>query len=199
MEHPNLLLYDKTHESSCPLLLVFGREPNCDGQIINKMGKYDFDKPRRCCFWNRSYARIADAAGFTGWDLKRACRQEDSSPIAFADALPICIQYRIAPREKIQTRRDVPNESVQKHAREVFSHAEVINRVRAVILSGVRVPGTDRAERWIMSECRTLGIPVLHAPFFGNRSGNDHFDAALGEHHDVLREVLTPWLCRSDG
>lgn len=137
--HPALIYFgSKTLTRNFPLILFVGREPQTDQMASKGIGTYDFTKYPRCAFWNTAYSQLAQADGhgdYRGAALKRDCLQAESSPIAFADALPICLSDKNSSGEKRRERSAISRAAIDDHIDGILSF-DLLNRVDLVVLSG---------------------------------------------------------------
>ena len=81
--HDRLLSCGKTYQANSrePLVLLIGREPSSDADLITDThGVYDFDDVRSSSFWNVAHRYPAVAAGFEEKELKQWCRDSNRSP-----------------------------------------------------------------------------------------------------------------------
>jgi hypothetical protein len=131
---------------------MIGREPNTDMTIVDEKGPYDFRDYPRAQFWNIAYGIVAEQMQLQAWQLKELCVRKDSSPILFANSLPIGSKFRAVDTD--EKRRSVTAENAKEHIRNVFSFSDLIQRVSLVIMSGL-----DEI-------CGALGIQVAATPFF---------------------------------
>jgi len=147
-QHPSFLVYgDKTAAAAFDLILFVGREPQVDEDLVPGIGLYDFIEHPNCAFWNmayRSVARVDGRSGFNTAALKRECMERQASPIAFADALPLCLSDMNSARTKLEARRKVTEERIEEHIDGILK-LDIMQRVRLVVLSGHRVAGLEKA------------------------------------------------------
>lgn len=164
-DHPIIVTYRESLSSGCPLVLVIGREPNCRGGIADRVGRYDFDEFPRCGFWNCSYSMLARGVGIGTWELKRRCREQERSPLVYADALAAGILSSVADKGALR-RRHLTEDAARAHVERIFAHREVICHVKAIVLSGLQESIYD-ATRKAVATCATgSGIPVFSTEFF---------------------------------
>jgi len=102
MSHPLFQTYANTLQQTFPLVLIIGREPNTDLEISGEHGLYNFDDHPRCAFWNVAYSVVAETQGLSAAQLKQQCRHRRSSPLVFADALPIGIKYAVRRKDELR-------------------------------------------------------------------------------------------------
>ena len=117
--HPILLYFGDTAEIECSLVLMIGREPNTDHQIVPGAGPYDFREYPKAAFWNIAYGVVAQSVGRTGAKLKQACIRKNASPILFANSLPIGIKSFVV--DKLPERGTVTAELARRHVEAVFA------------------------------------------------------------------------------
>ncbi len=170
--HPLLMLYGNSGESTFPLFLIMGREPNDSNPVREDVGRYNFDgsqKKRRSSFWNMSYKLVGELNGIevlTSRELKDQCRKYRTSPIAFADVSPRSIP---SPRSgKRQIRTGLPDEEFQSHFERLLS-SDAMKRVELILLSGSNRDGLTNQRNAFKERCDMKGIKCLEVPFlFGN-------------------------------
>ncbi|MCB8823205.1 hypothetical protein [Microvirga rosea] len=165
--HPAIAVYGKTLEKDFDLVLVVGREPNSDNPGFSTgIDTYDFDhgKGPRCAFWNSSYGIAGQTIGLTTRELKVLCRQQECSPIAYADALPITLPNSV--KNKFRARLAIADEDIERHLTHLFSHQEFMRRVGLVLLSGIETPEFQRSFRLFDALCQKHGKMVRNVPFF---------------------------------
>jgi hypothetical protein len=162
--HPILFYFGTTDKKEFPLALMIGREPNTDMTIVDEKGPYDFRDYPRAQFWNIAYGIVAEQMQLQAWQLKELCVRKDSSPILFANSLPIGSKFRAVDTD--EKRRSVTAENAKEHIRNVFSFSDLIQRVSLVIMSGLddEVFAASRSE--VRQICGALGIQVAATPFF---------------------------------
>ena len=159
-----LLGYGDTFSRTFPLILVIGREPNTNKQIVNCLGAYDFLKSPGCGFWNTSFGMVARIAGMRTWQVKKKCKEVSASPILYADSLPKGILTTT--KNKQLQRNNISTEEIQKHLAILFSFEAIKQRVRIIITSGLYSPTFDYAKEEIKRHGQEHGISVCHVPFF---------------------------------
>ena len=173
MPHPTIVTFGQTQEGEFPLLLVIGREPNCEGEVVNEVGSFTLDLTPNCCFWNRSRAQLARIGGNVAPPIFNAlCRERNARPIIYADSLGICIQHGDPERDQRRNIWANNQVNVEAHIANIFGHAEIINRVELVILSGLDTypdtyPVFQGAVASIQQKCEAMQIPSQHVGFFG--------------------------------
>jgi len=128
-----------------------------------------------CSFWNMAYSAVAEAAGVGHTrDLKQLCRAQPSSPILFADALPIALRNEVA--DKGKHRGLVSAENAQSHIKWLFSNHAIFNRVKLVILSGLNTPASvfkhyELSIDLLGNRCKKACAAYKHLPFFHGNNG----------------------------
>jgi hypothetical protein len=175
--------------------MMIGREPNTDWQIVPGAGPYDFREFPRCQFWNVAYGVVAESIGKSGYEIKQECVRKGSSPILFANSLPIGIKSFVA--NKQQQRSSVTAAVARQHVEDVFAIDDLVSRVRVVIMSGLTQlsAGDFTVTRdAVKKECQTRGIHVAQVPFFFGPN-KPKIDAALTEKdRGKLGEVASAFL-----
>lgn len=189
MAHPIICTFMKTHRASFPLILVIGREPNTKKKITNRVGRYDFREHPHVAFWNISYAVVAGTKGETGHKLKKRCEKRGVSPIIYADALPIGIKSKM--RNKNSVRAQLNEEDIQRHVNRVFSHHDIINRVRLVIMSGLEESVFEPAPTAIKEQCKERNIRVAQVRFFCGNNKKKIEEQLDEDTRRKIRKVLT--------
>jgi hypothetical protein len=164
--HPAIVVYGQTTEYDFPLILAFGREPNSNHYKSKGVGAYDFDNSKLCAFWNIAYRTVGSAASnsISTANLKHICRGAKSSPIAFADALPIGLKDK--EKSKYARRVDITDDDIKEHISEIFSHSSITARTAIILLSGLDRPDFDRSLKMIERESLAKKIPSVRLPFF---------------------------------
>lgn len=169
--HPALLTFRQTHAQDFPLIMIVGREPNSHEGAVHGHGDYDFRREgsRRCAFWNTSYGVAAGTVGLTTAAFKALCVGRDASPLVYTDALPITILNGV--KDKRPFRLAVSDEAVREHIEHVFSHEDIVRRVRLVIISGLKDDSFVRSVAGYQAACGARRLPVVQVPFFfGNNT-----------------------------
>ena len=193
MPHGNLLIYKKTCQFEHPLILVIGREPNTGLEIVNSVTHYDFDLASRCGFWNSSYSLVAKKTGFQSTRcLKIACRDRESSPIIYADALPIGIPNDC--QNKAERRRAICRDDIYRHVDNIFSHRGIIDRVSLIFLSGLYALEFEGAVSRIKNYIQHIRVPAIELKFFTSRNASAHMKAVSEENRELLKHVREVWL-----
>ena len=132
--HPIIVVYGETSKKRFPLILVIGREPNNDVNIINKVGLYDFEKSPYCGFWNTSYKIIGEINHFSIREYKHKCKAKKSSIICISNCMPKPILNEVKDKDRI--RKKISQEEIREHIDSIFSK-DLIKRVKLIILAGV--------------------------------------------------------------
>ncbi len=182
MAHPTILAFGETLDlmGELQLLLVIGREPNCEDEIVNEVRAFPLNHAPRCCFWNRSRAQLARIGGaVTPHHFKMLRRERKACPIIYADSLGICIPYADPQRDARRTEWANFQENVVAHIANIFSHQPIINRVALVIMSGLNQAVFATAIASIVQHCEELNIPYQSIGFFGGRGPNNQLDHPL--------------------
>lgn len=193
--HNAISLYGKTLSREIPLVLAFGREPNGTAVKVSGVGPYDFLDAPRCAFWNVAH----NAAGSTvsaqsGAWFKKFCIEHSSSPITFADALPITIKNKVAGKHAI--RSATTEEAISSHIEHIFSLNEVIDRVGLIIFSGLDAPVFGKSIDLITKRAKSISIPFLQVPFFYPtntqkiRNAMDMFPVGTEAFRKIISEFL---------
>jgi hypothetical protein len=184
MPHPTIVVFGQTQAGQFPLLLAIGREPNCEGNIVNEVRAFGLNHAPRCCFWNRSRAQLARIGGGVAPQLFNAlCQESNARPIIYADSLGICIPYADPEREARRAEwANVPGNAAA-HSANVFGHP-IINRVSLVIMSGLTQPAVlaqlfQGAVASIEQQCVERDILHQHVRFFGGRVPVNTLDIGL--------------------
>lgn len=170
MSHPLMYVLGKTQEDKFPLILVMGREPNCDGRLDDSIAIMpDGFKSMRSGVWVTAYTQIAkqycgDKA--TAGDLKKICFERDASPIVFSNALPMAIPHSVKNKEKI--RNELSEKDICDHIAKIFENP-IAKRFRLVIQHGAYSLGLIAlAAKLIEQGCKRRSIPYCSSPFFWN-------------------------------
>lgn len=168
--HPALAYYgENTLSHEFPLILVVGREPQADEEMLQgTVGSYDFAAHPRCAFWNVAYRMIARSTGqpeFGTAAFKRECVQRKASPIVFADALPIGLSNRNDARAKHLLRATVLEAAVDRHVAGVCA-LDIMKRAQLVILAGHQPPHFRYATAVYRRHLRAAGKPFIETAFF---------------------------------
>ena len=167
MSHPLIQSYGRTLDATFPLIVVIGREPNTDHEISDQHGRYDFDHHPRCGFWNVAYGVLGQAAGLTTRELKQRCRERQSSPLVFTDALPIGLKHAATNKEEL---RRAALAQVPAHIYRIFGFERIISRAALVIMSGlagdVFEPSADLIEEQCTPRLNQPAIAMCRLPFF---------------------------------
>lgn len=135
--HDRLLSYGKTYQSNSrePLVLVIGREPSSDADLITDThGIYDFDDVHNASFWNVAHRYLAVAAGLTDKELKQWCRESNRSPLIIGDALPIGVDNKNSAVSDI--RGSVSHEEIDHHVTRTLELSLANERVNVILLAG---------------------------------------------------------------
>lgn len=192
------LVYRNTATHGYPVVLVFGREGNNEGHLNDIVGQYDWGKSPNSAFWNRAYGFFARTSGAgSAAALKRLCDERDGSPIIFANCSPHLILNAVAEKNRLRHGKDA---EVEGHVRRVFELADeaLPGRLKAVVVSvGLDFALYDAAVECVSKECQRRKIPLIDAPYFGSRLGNDALDAQFGQRHkDLLAGLVQEFLSR---
>jgi len=166
----NLIAYKDTQPEDGPFILVVGREQNETGTVVNKVKQYDFDTAPRCQFWVASYAMAAHAAEIGTQRFKGACRQLRTSPILYADCLPVCIPEET--RSKWSIRDRVPEQQKIDHALSILAHSDYIKNVAIILFSGVRHPVFDASRDILAAGAHPGTIVVNGLHLYSNRTAS---------------------------
>lgn len=176
--HPLISVYGDTAQRTFPLLLVIGQEPNTDHAMGTHIGGYDFVQHPRCGFWNVAYMLAARSAGMQTYQLKQHCVARGSSPILFADALPIGLRNDI--KTKHLARKNVPHTLIDDHVSAILSHKAILDRVDLIILSGLYDSAFSHAKQQLRAGAEAQGLPCIELPFF-HGVNSKHIQARLDE------------------
>ena len=196
MTHAKLQSYADTCASSFPLILCFGREPNTDLAIAGTHGLYDFDGPRgsTCAFWNISYGIMSATVDLTTAKLKTACRTRTSSPLIYADSLPIGL---LNSERKKKRHRQIDPARIDAHVAEVFGFAPLLSRVQLVFMSGLEASDFEYSRGTIRDHCREHTIDVVQVPFFFGNNAPRIRAVVVGKVYErvqsVMETFLSPW------
>lgn len=189
--HPNLVAYQKTATKDFPLMLVVGREPNESIPVSPTLGTYDFKAHPAAAFWNMAYrllARSDQSPNFGTGELKQLCIQKQSSPIVFADALPITHPYGSG-----VPKPEVGENAIKEHVNSVLGHNEVIGRVRIAFLSGHKREPYKTASELFKKRLDDMGIRWFDTSFFALHHSR-LIEAEVEESQwawSMLREILS--------
>ena len=162
--HPTIQFFGKTDSGPFPLILAIGREPNTKLPIVDTIGPYDFREVPYCGFWNISYSMLGRLGGLSTREFKSLCVKRHASPLVYADALPHALANEAAGKQAI--RRAIPSEAARAHVGRVFSHRQLLDRVKVVILSGVDSETFHPATQAFRRHSAAESIRVIDLPFF---------------------------------
>ncbi|MGD9933429.1 MAG: hypothetical protein AB7T37_06895 [Dehalococcoidia bacterium] len=190
-KHPSLLVYGDTEKLSFPLMLILGREFNGVGDVVRRVGQYNWSESPRSLFWNTTYRLIAQVAGFSeGMALKDFCSTRRSSPIALSNALPAAIPDGATASQKSRLRKAIPESLIHEHASFVLAGA-LGTRVKLVLLSGADGPDFGAASAVFEEECTRRGLPLATIPYLASRQPFATYRGALGESDAILvRDIV---------
>jgi hypothetical protein len=200
VSHPTLLTYGETCSRSFPLILCMGREPNTDQRVEPGIGRYDFDQPSTCGFWNTSYGVVARVV-CKSWRtrrMKELCRPRKASPIIYADVLPIGLKYEES--DKGTARAAVLPEQAAQHIQSIFfppagsTQEAIIRRVRLVLLSGLDRPRFQYAVLRAQEACNRRQIPHISVPFFVGTNTEAIQDALTAQDRAAIQAVCSDFL-----
>ncbi len=191
MAQERFLVYQNTLTHAYPIVLVFGREGNNEGELNDVIGRYDWVSSPNSGFWNRAYGFLARTAGMgSASNLKRVCDKRGGSPIVFANCSPHLILNAVVDKNRLRKGREGV---VETHIRRVFELADqsLLGRIKAVLVSvGPDFALYDTSLDCLSKECRLRRLPLIEAPYFGSRLGNETLDAQVGEKHKNLLSSL---------
>ena len=195
--HGNLLVYKRTLEFTHPLILIFGREPNTKRPIGNFIETYDFKSAPNCGFWNSSYSLVARKTGFVSTRrLKDACFTKQSSPIAYADALPFGLSNDVL--RKSERRKRLEPRAISSHVNNIFSHCDVIDRVSLILLSGLDAPEFQTAVRIIDEHIQVIQrrriLEAITVRFFTSYNALANRIAVCECYQPSLKSVIDAWM-----
>ena len=163
--HACLISYAETADRSFPLILVVGREPNEDLPPSEATGPYDFRTSKNCAFWNVAYSLLGSVGTppRSTAQMKAQAEAAAASPILFADALPLTLRH--AAKNKAAQRLAISDAAIERHVAAVFSHRELIDRVRVIILSGLG-PSFERSVAVYRRLAEARSVALAELPFF---------------------------------
>jgi len=202
----NFLVFGETEKETHPLIVIVGREPNNNMDRSISIGTYadqalegEGKWPSRVQFWNNSYGLIGRYAGLSAASMKHEGVSRKSSPIAFTDASPISLDGSVTPYQKRKIREEISQEVLDSHIDDVFSHTEMWQRTRLVIIAGVKGCGLDKAVEPLESACERFNIPSCHVHSLSSmRHTQDSRVEQLSEHASVIESVLEEYLSNPD-
>lgn len=197
MPHPTIAGFGAFQFRGHRLVLDIGREPNClfGTRIINTVQAFEINHAPRCCYWNRAHAQLARIGGNIKSSEFRMIRTVlNSSPIIFADALPVAIPYGHPDRDQIRQQTAGNIRLLEEHVENIFSNEAVIARVQLVILSGLTQNVFNNAVTRIQQQCALNNIPSVAMPFYGSRCSHDDLDAAIEGHAHILEHVFEQFI-----
>mgnify|MGYP001088093246 CR=1 FL=1 len=148
--HACLISYAETADRSFPLILVVGREPNEDLPPSEATGPYDFRTSKNCAFWNVAYSLL----GSVGTPPRSTAQMK---------ALPLTLRH--AAKNKAAQRLAISDAAIERHVAAVFSHRELIDRVRVIILSGLG-PSFERSVAVYRRLAEARSVALAELPFF---------------------------------
>lgn len=193
--HPSLVYYgEHTLARTFPLLLVIGREPQVDEIVSPGVGPYDFAAHPRCAFWNVAHSMLARSdrrPEFGPAALKKEFMRRGASPIAFADALPICLSNKNDGRSKCLQRAEVLERSIDEHVAGIFA-LDIMQRVDLVVLAGHQLWPFRYAANILRGHLKRAGKTYIETAFFYPTNSRT-IEARIDEAHGwaALRTILT--------
>ena len=165
MRHAAVSIYANTLRRHHPLILIVGREPNLGADERSYgLGDYDFDRAKRCGFWNTSFGLVGGLIGLTTGELKGQCKTKRSAPLIYADASPLPLPSGLSRAQKRKQRIRIRKSLKLAHLNEIFRHEAIIRRVRVILLSGME-DFADQAAH-IRNLAHQRRIPCFEISFF---------------------------------
>ena len=167
--HPRLLAYADTPTQTHPLILVVGREASADAKIVDGIGDYDFDTVKSR-FWTTAYSTIASVGGTNLYSLRSVCRQRRSSPIIFADALPVGIEH--SNKDKLALRDQITSTELDEHLSSLLQ-MPILKRLKLIVCAGHRegTRGSSTAKDLFLQAFDTFfsyatdhGVKIIETP-----------------------------------
>ena len=120
--------------------------------------------------------------------LKQLCVLKQSSPIIYADALPIGLKYHVV--GKHDYRSQIAPETIHQHIANIFAHTILIDRVRLVLTSGLQDQAFERAKHWIEHICQERHTAIMHLPFFYGNNTPKILTALDDGCRHVIKEIV---------
>jgi hypothetical protein len=185
--HPMISVFGTTVHQSFPLMLVVGREPNTTEVTQPVVGQYDFRHHPRCAFWNMSYSFIARSIDRRGHELKARCVAHGSSPIVYADILPISLPNHVPTKQA--ARAQVRQAAIDQHLTVLFSHTAIIERVQVVLFSGLDHGVFQYAREVFAEACAARGLLAWSVPFFYGTNGPKLQAALTPDLHAIVNPI----------
>ena len=193
-KHPLILTYGNTLRYHFPLILIIGREPNTDTVSDGSVWFYDFEEYPKCAFWNIAFSVVGRVVGLSRREVKERFKNSNSSPVLFSDAFGQGIKNQITDKESIRTGQ---LDTVDDQINAIFSHAQLIERVKLVILSGldsnIYKPFKERIRVLLtVHDIKAIEIPFLYPtnmPSIINKLTTDDIAAIARIYNQYVKEV----------
>ena len=192
MSHPLMYVLGETQKFQFPLILVIGREPNCDGPCEDSIGimcNSEFGS-MKSGVWATAYTQIAKQCignKATAGLLKKICFAKNASPIVFSNALPIAILNRT--KNKNEIRDACQEDNISRHISKIFG-AVIASRYGLVVQHGAcGSRKTQLAAKLIEKICKDINLPYCSSPFFYN-GNSKKIQECLGEHRSIIRNIF---------
>jgi hypothetical protein len=169
MTHPLMyVLGGKTETATFPLIMIIGREPNCDAPLDDSIGQMFPAELRimRGGVWVVAHSQIGRQLlpSCTGGQLKRLLIDADVSPLVFTNLYPIGLS--VATGSKQAKRDAIPSAIIDDHMQRILKHP-LMSRVKLVINhSNCVSANTLSALQALQDYCAANGVAYCETPFF---------------------------------
>ncbi len=197
MSHPLMyVLGDKTLAENFPLILIIGREPNCDEPLNDSVDLINPDEFRsmRSGVWIVAYSQIGRqlAPSQTGGQLKHRLLACNASPIAFTNMYPVGIS---STRPRKQAARDaIPLVDIEAHMQRILQ-TPLMNRVKLVINHSGCISSNTMGALWRLKEhCLHNGIIYCDTPLFTNYNARA-IQVVLAHQAPVIQDIFRRLNC----
>lgn len=194
--HPIISVYGDTEAKKFHIILIIGREPNTSAKFVNTVGEYDFDKAKRCAFWNISHAIIGESIkeNLNCKKLKDEFREKGNSFITYTDLSPEPIEDSVSPNKKTEKRRCVNIEEYEKHISNILLHDNIINRADLIILSGLdKNSVVINAVQILKKELQNKNKQIIEVPFFYPSNKKKIIDKITNEDKVKIKNIYNNW------
>ena len=169
MTHPLMyVLGSKTESATFPLVMIIGREPNCDAPLDDSIGRMCPKELRsmRSGVWVVAHSQIGRqlAPPCAGAQLKRRLIDADASPLVFTNLYPRGLSAGTGGK---QAKRDaISTADIDAHMQRILS-SPLMKRVKLVInYSSCASANTSSALQTLQNHCEDNGIGYCKTPFF---------------------------------
>lgn len=194
-QHPLILAHDQTYDRQFPLILIVGREPNNKGVSNGNLGLMNFVKYVRCAFWNVAFGIFGRINGSGCREMKLEFIKRKASPLLFVDSFSQGIENAEKSKHNI---RIMQIEHSEEHIDSIFKHAEVIKRVKLVLLSGLRNPIFENFKVKIKEKLVELNIPVREIPFLYPTNTNKILISLSDDDKELIKEIYKAFILETD-